>query len=115
MDIRIIGLDLLYKRNFTNSTSTNKRLLTQSSKLNPLSINSTNIDIYIIPSPYNTNYTSLNFTWVLQEINRDMLQIQLNFTNASQISPHIDQDTLVFHAKEAVFGQELILKSKIKP
>ena len=44
-----------------------------------------------------------------------MLQIQLNFTNASQISPHIDQDTLVFHAKEAVFGQELILKSKIKP
>ena len=95
MDIKIVGLHMVYIKE-----SKHKRFLQSTQKLNPLSINTTNIDIYIEPSVHNTNSTNLNMTWECTQILGDIVSFQLNFTEPKQISPHVIQDTLIFHAKE---------------
>ena len=38
-------------------------------------LNSSNVDIYIIPSEENTNYTTVNFTWEVEKIEENLIVI----------------------------------------
>ena len=63
-------------------------------------LNSTLIDMYLIPHIFNST-ANLNFTWKVVELPPDHRHIifQLVFEDPVNISPHLIQDMLVFHVK----------------
>jgi len=67
-------------------------------------INSSIIDIYIVPAQNRHeqdgfDLTKLNFTWIATDFVGDMLSIQLNFSNPTFISPLKDQDLIVWYVR----------------
>ena len=72
--------------------------------INLTQVNSSMINLYIIPSQNrhqtnNFNLTKLNFTWKATEFNFDTLHIELDFPFPSFVSPLKEQDTLVWNLK----------------
>ena len=62
----------------------------------PENLNSSNVELYIIPSLENDKYKTLNFTWETKTIIDNELSIQLNFSDPTQIFPFTNYDEIVF-------------------
>lgn len=61
-------------------------------------LNDSIIDIYI--EPYlQTDSSKSNLTWHVKQFKSKHLEIELNFTTPSEISPGQSQDSIVFHIK----------------
>ena len=62
----------------------------------PENLNSSNIELYIVPSLENDKFKTLNFTWETKTIIDNELSLQLNFSDPTQISPFTNFDEIFF-------------------
>ena len=79
-------------------------------QLNPSDLNITNTHIYIESKSFNGQ-----LTWKCLRIKEQNIDIQMNFTLPKLISQKVDQDMVIVQINETVFGEEIIMKSEIKP
>jgi hypothetical protein len=72
-------------------------------------INSTILDLYIVPSNdwhmgyENFNLSLLNLTWSVVSFNSTLITFDLVFVSPPSISPLKDFDKLVWHVKDPVY------------
>ena len=83
-------------------------------------INSTIIDLYIIPEQdrhleEGFNITTLNLTWQATDFKNDTLQIQLYFNNPSVISPLPIPDRIALSLKDPEYANYFMSKKLLKP
>ena len=78
--------------------------------LNISHINSSLIDFYLEPSNkwhlFEDGFEfnpKLNFTWKVDSFEQDLLTINLTFRDPEQISPKVEQDSVIFHIKTKEF------------